>query len=285
MNMARTSVVTGANRGIGLAVARELLMAGSSVVLVVRNREAGEAAARDLGELGDVRVVMGDLSSARTTRTAAERILSASPRIDVLVHNAGIWPSRLERNEDGLERAFAVNHLAPFVLNTLLGPALARGSRVVQVSAGLYAAGRVDLERTPTGDDFHAVRTYATTKLCNLLLLSSFAERFRSAGVTINALHPGVIRTGLGDRDGFVGFILKGVKRSWKTPRAGALPVVRLALAPELDGITGRFFDREREVPLREVACDRAIAGRLWELSLRLGGLDDRSDLARRAIS
>jgi NAD(P)-dependent dehydrogenase (short-subunit alcohol dehydrogenase family) len=285
MNVARTAVVTGANRGIGLAVARELLAAGGSVVLVVRSREAGEAAARELGALGDVRAVVGDLSSVRTTRAAAERITSACSRIDVLVHNAGIWPSRLERNEDGLERAFAVNHLAPFVLNMLLGPSLSYGSRVVQVSAGLYAAGRVDLERTPTGDDFHAVRTYATTKLCNLLLLPMFAERFRSTGVTINALHPGVIRTGLGDREGFLGVVLKGVKRLWKTPRAGALPVVRLALAPELAKTSGRFFDREREVPLREVACDREKAERLWELSLRLGGVDDRSDLARRAVS
>ncbi|MBX3209997.1 MAG: SDR family NAD(P)-dependent oxidoreductase [Labilithrix sp.] len=263
----RTAVVTGANRGIGLAVSQELASRGLTVFLVARDAEAGLRAARDLSAFGDVQLVPGDLSSPTTTRIAARRIAEACPKIDVLVHNAGVWPSRLERDDRGIERAFAVNHLAPFLLNHLLEDALGgdAGARIVQVSAGLYVKGRVDVERTARGDDFHAIRTYATTKLCNLLLLERFARRLERRGVTINAVHPGVIRTSLGDRPGALGLVLRGVKRLWKAPDAGARPVVRLALDPALAGVTGRYFDVEDETPLAPIARDEALAARLWE--------------------
>ena len=266
-------VVTGANRGIGFAVARDLAAKGCRVLLVARDAEGGRRAERELSSVGDVKLVPGDLSTPQTTRTAARRILETCPRIDVLIHNAGVWPSRLERDDSGIERAFAVNHLAPFLLNHLLQPALAQGSRVVQVSAGLYVKGKVDPERTPTGDDFHAINTYATTKLCNLLLLERFARRFEARGVTINAVHPGVIRTGLGDRSGFLGLLLRGVKQLWKLPEDGARPVTRLALDPELSNVTGGYFHLDREMPLAEVARDPALAAQLWEQAEALCGL------------
>jgi len=267
-------VVTGANRGIGLAVARDLARRGSRVILVARDTEGGLRAERELATFGDVRLVPGDLSTPKSTRVAARRILEACPRIDVLVHNAGVWPAGLERDANGIERAFAVNHLAPFVLNRLLERALPWGGRVVQVTAGLYVKGKVDLERTPRGDDFHPVRTYASTKLCNLLLLERYAQRFRERGVTINAVHPGVIRTGLGDRDGVLGLLLRAVKQLWKTPEEGARPVVRLALEPALSNVTGRYFHVDAEMPLTDVARDQALAGRLWDQAEALCGLD-----------
>ncbi|HEY8431504.1 MAG TPA: SDR family NAD(P)-dependent oxidoreductase [Sandaracinaceae bacterium] len=273
METARTVVVTGANRGIGFAVARQVAEQGHRVVMLVRDRESGLEARRRLSAYGDVQLVLGDLSDPARTRTAAEALLDACPRIDVLVHNAGVWPSRLERGEGGVERAFAVNHLAPFLLDHLLAPVVPRGGRVVQVSAGLYVKGRVDLERTPRGDDFHPLRTYATTKLCNLLLLERFAEWFAERGVTINAVHPGVIRTGLGDREGLFGLVLRGVKRLWKDPEEGAVPVVRLALDPALEGVTGRYFHLSIETPLAPVARDEALARALWDQAERLCGL------------
>ncbi len=256
----RTAVVTGASRGIGLAVAQELEAKGWRVVSVARGRApTGEA-------------VIGDLSAVRTVRETAARILDACPAIDVLVHNAGLWPAEVVTTEDGFEQAFAVNHLAPFMLNHLLEGRLAEsGARVVQVSAGLAIKGRVDLARTKTGADFHAVRTYATTKLMNLMLVPLFAERWAARGVTIDAVHPGVIRTGLGDRGGASGILLRAVKRTWKPPIEGARPVVRLALdAPRG---SGRWFDVDREVPLPEVARDRTLAERVWQQAAELTGV------------
>ncbi|GAA2895952.1 SDR family oxidoreductase [Streptosporangium fragile] len=272
-----TAVVTGGGRGIGYAVAAELLRNRCDVVLVARDRERGEAAQRSLAASAgaSARLVVGDLSGVRTVRATAEALREACPRIDVLVHNAGLWPSRRTLNEDGLEQAFVTNHLAPFLLNHELEPVLvASAARVVQVGAGLYVKGKADPERTPAGLDFHPVRTYADTKLCNLLLVPLFAGRWRDTGVTINAVHPGVIRTGLGDRGGPLGYLLKVVKLLWKSPEAGARPVVRLALAEEVAGLTGRYFELEQERPPAPVATDTALAERLWDQALELTGLN-----------
>lgn len=269
----RTVVVTGANRGIGFAVAKRLVQEGCRVVMLARDRSSGERAERELASQGDVRLVIGDLSSPRTTRIAASRLLESCPRFDVLVHNAGLWPHRCERDENGIERAFAVNHLAPFLLNHLLRHALPRGGRIVHVSAGLYVKGKVDLERTPYGHDFHAIRTYATTKLFNLLVLERFSRELAVQGVTINAVHPGVIRTGLGDRTGLLGLVLRGVKHLWKEADEGARPIVRLALDPASANVTGKYFHLDAETPLADVARDRTLADRVWDQAATLSGI------------
>ena len=248
----RTVVVTGGNRGIGYAVCESLRDKGFRVVAVTRND----------GAPAGVEVVRGDLSSRRTVAATADALRAACPVIDVLVHNAGVWPTRLVRNEDGIEESFAVNHLAPFQLNLALEGRL---RRVVQVSAGLYVKGRVDLGRTPYGADFHRMRTYCDTKRANLMLVPLFARRWQDAGVTIDAVHPGVIRTRLGDPGGALGLVLRAVKRTWATPAAGAAPVVRLV---EETG-TGRYLDVAEEKP---VDLDPVLAEELWAQAEELTG-------------
>ncbi|MFA1548246.1 SDR family NAD(P)-dependent oxidoreductase [Actinomadura chokoriensis] len=242
-------VVTGGNRGVGRAVAAEAVRRGHRVVIVARRPDAGAAAAREIG----AELVVGDLSSTRTVRELA----GALPEVDVLVHNAGLWPDRRVLNEDGFEQAFFTNHLAPFLLNRMLEERL---RRVVQVSAGLYVTGNVDPDRTPTGKDFHAVNTYANTKLANLLMVPLFAERWKDAGVTIDAVHPGVLRTDLGARRGVLGALLKTVKWTLKPPGKSGPPVADLITA---DG-TGRYFHVRKETPLRAKALDAPLAERLW---------------------
>ncbi|HEX6245356.1 MAG TPA: SDR family NAD(P)-dependent oxidoreductase [Polyangiales bacterium] len=273
--MRKTCVVTGANRGIGFAVARQLASAGHDVVLVCRDAVDG-ARARDtlVAAGGSARMVHGSLASLRAIRDTARAIEGACPRLHVLIHNAGIWPSQRSLNEDGLEQAFVVNHLAPFLLNRLLEPRLAeQRARVVQVSAGLYVKGAVDLARTPRGDDFSAFKTYANAKLCNLLTLDHFAARWQPLGISVNALHPGVIRTGLGDRGDALGLLLRLVKRLWKTPEEGARPVVRLAVDPALEGVSGRYYELEQERPLQGHARDARLARVVCEQAEQLCGL------------
>ncbi|MCK2216964.1 SDR family NAD(P)-dependent oxidoreductase [Actinomadura sp. ATCC 31491] len=253
--MTSLAVVTGGNRGIGRAVCARLAADGYKVLLVSRDAERGRRAAAEIA--GDVECVPGDLTTMASVRRLAEELRGRSPRLDVLVHNAGLWPSRRVLTGDGVEESFAVNHLAPFLLNHLLADRL---GRVVQVTAGLYVKGRAEPGRTCVGADFSAMRTYADTKLCNLLTVPLFAERWREAGITIDAVHPGVIRTGLGDRGGPLGWLLKAVKRSWGTPEEGAAPVAALARGTG----SGRYFDQDREVPLQGPAVDRELAGRVW---------------------
>lgn len=258
--MAKTVVITGAGRGIGLATARELAAEGHRVVLVARRREQGEAAREGIG--GGAALVVGDLGTRAGVTRLAEELRERFPETDALVHNAGIWPAKKAIGEDGFEQAFFTNHLAPFLLNHLLEDVLrANSARVVQVTAGLYPKGKVDPERTPRGLDFHPIRTYADTKLANLMTVPLFARRWEDTGVTITAVHPGVIRTGLGDRPGPLGLLLKLVKRSWAAPEAGARPVARLVTEPE----PALYHEEDRRAELLPPATDTALARRVWD--------------------
>ncbi len=255
-------IITGGNRGIGLATAELLAAEGIEIALVARRRERGEEALARLG--GRAELVVGDLSDRAGTTALADELKERFPDVRALVHNAGIWPHRRVLNADGFEQAYFTNHLAPFLLGHLLEERLKESAAtVVQVSAGLYVKGKVDPERTPTGADFHAIRTYADTKLANLMMVPLFAERWKDAGVTVNALHPGVIRTGLGDRRGPLGLLLKAVKRTWQPPEEGGRPVARLVTAPP--GTSGAYFDVDKETPLERPALDAALARRLWD--------------------
>ncbi|WP_208297986.1 SDR family NAD(P)-dependent oxidoreductase [Actinophytocola oryzae] len=244
--------MTGGNRGIGYAVCESLTREDFHVIAVVRDPTAPVPPR--------VERLRGDLSSRRTVAQLAEAL--AGTTIDVLIHNAGIWPTRLRRNEDGIEESFAVNHLAPFQLNLALEPRL---RRVVQVSAGLYVKGDVDPGKTPWGKDFHRLRTYCHTKQANLLMVKEFAQRWQE--VTIDAIHPGVIRTNLGDPGGALGLVLRALKKTWSPVAEAAPPIVDLATA---EG-TGRYFNVTAEEPLPE---NPELSSRLWEQARKLTGAD-----------
>lgn len=257
----RRVLITGGTGGLGRALAGEVVARGDAAVIVARDPAAGEGLVRALQARGPGRaaLVVGDLGDLAGVRALAAA-LADGPAIDVLVHNAAIWPSRRELTGDGVERAFQVNHLAPFLLNALLEERLrAARARVIQVSAGLYPLGRVDLERTPAGADFSSLRTYATTKLCNLLCTRLWAARWADRAA-IDAIHPGALRSGLGDRRGLAGWLLRQVKRRWAAPEDGARAVLRLVD----DRGHGRYFDGDHEVGFAAAACEGRQARALW---------------------
>ena len=267
--MERCLLVTGATRGIGRAIVEALLREApdARVVMVARDRERAERVCAELAASVGRRpaLVVGDLGSLAGARALVDAIAEA--RIDVLVHNAGIWPTRRELGPEGYERAFVTNHLGPFVLTAGLVDRMPRGGRIVQVSAGLYPLGRLDardLERTARGHDFGRIRTYASTKLANLLATRGWAERLAAAGIDVNAVHPGVIRTDLGASRGPLGWLLAGAKLFWKTPAHGARGPVRLALDATLAGTRDQFFNELAPEPWRAPATDRALAEAVW---------------------
>ena len=273
-----TVLVTGGTGGIGLATAEALAGLGARVGIVGRDPARGEAAAEGLRVAGGVvDVFTADLSAQREVRRLAGEVLAAYPRLDVLLHNAGGYWATRHTTEDGLERTFAVNHLAPFLLTHLLLERL-RGSapaRVVTVSSGAHAVGRIDLDDLQGQRSYSGQRAYNQSKLANLLFTFELARRLEGSGVTANVLHPGVVRTNFGREDakGWMRLLLPVVRPMLKSPQQGAETSVYLASSPEVEGVTGRYFVNRRSRESSTASRDTALAARLWERSAELTGV------------
>ncbi|MFK8009126.1 MAG: SDR family NAD(P)-dependent oxidoreductase [Saprospiraceae bacterium] len=244
-------VVTGGNRGIGKAIAQKLLEESQEVVIVCRNEEVGKSVVEELkSKTGNSKISMiqGDLSSIQKCKTLIEKIKIEHPDINILINNAGIWMSEMQLNEDKLEMSFMVNYLAPYLLCDGLFPILKNNqpARIVNVNAGLYVKGKLDVEKTPYGLDFGSIKTYMNTKFCNVMSTIDFSKRIEGSGVTINVVHPGVIKTGLGDSPKFLSKVVKFFKRFWKSPEYGAGAPTWLALSEELDGVNGNYYNEKK---------------------------------------
>lgn len=245
-------LVTGGNRGIGKAICELLLKKGHRVVFTCRSKGAGEATVKELQhdtKNHKVKCIVGDLSTIQSTMMLAKSIEETFPTMNVLIHNAGVWPTEKQINEDGLESSFAVNYMAPYLLTQELGPMLERNgpnSRIVFVSGKIYIVGQADLAQTPWGKDFNRFKTYANTKQCGVILFLNTVRRFQNSKVRVNAVHPGVIRTGLGEsasNGSCLNCVLRMVKRFWKDPSDGAVGPVWLAQDDEASHVHGNYYD------------------------------------------
>ncbi len=275
----RVCVVTGANRGIGRATADGLAELGATLVLVCRRLEDGEAASREIAAGHAVPpplVVATDLSSQRSIRDAAEAIRAAHPRIHVLLNNAGVIPKQREATDDGLERQFAVNHLAYFLLTSLLLDRLVDSApaRVVNVSSGAHQGGRLDFTDLQSERRYDPVRVYGRTKLANILFTYELARRLLGTGVTANCLHPGVVATKLLADYMNVPLVGGAIARTFGgSTEKGSETSLFLAASPEVEGVTGRYFVGQRETRSSPASYDEALQRQLWEESARLTAL------------
>lgn len=270
-------VVTGANSGIGKAMATELARRGARVVMVCRNPDKGEAARRAIVEASGndaVELERADLSSLAEVRDVAVR-LARRERIDVLMNNAGLYLPERQRSPEGHEMMLAVNHLAPFLLTHLLLDSLkaARGRVVTTSSVG---------HRFTTGslDDLHAERRYVpivhygVTKLANILFTRELARRHGDDGITAHCFHPGAVRTGFAqDEPGlFQSFVRLG-RAFLRSPEKGGETGVYLASDPAVTRTNGRYFVDKRPRRPSRAARDRRRAARLWDQSRELVGI------------
>ena len=276
--MERAIVVTGANAGIGRAVTRRLTDEGHSVVLVCRRAGAGEEVLAEVAARGGGKaaLVVADLATAMGRAAAIEGIQRAASSLAALVHNAGLWPTRLERTDEGFEKSYAVNHLAPFALTAGLWPLLRQSapSRLVVVSAGLYVLGRPQFEVVEKGTKFSALRTYADTKLCGALFARELALRAKNSGIDVHAVHPGVVNTTLGEGGGFGAWIKSRVKRSWATPESGADAPCWLATALTLPAPSGTFWNERQPIAWHKIAENDALRADLWARTERALGCE-----------
>jgi NAD(P)-dependent dehydrogenase (short-subunit alcohol dehydrogenase family) len=261
-------IVTGASRGIGRALALACPTGSyKTLVLVARDVERLERLQRELAERGQRAEVVGaDLTSLAAARIAGERIAQLVGDGATLVHGAGIWPARRERTPDGLEPAFVINCLAPLALQA---PLVNRLARVLVLGAGLMIKGQFHRDKTPTGADFSGFRTYATTKLAGALAMRDAAAAHPALDVAV--IHPGVVNTDLGARDGLIGWMLRRAKRTWETPEVCAARLVRMLARPRWSPPgDARWFVEGLEHPWPDVAEVAATRAAVREVTARL---------------
>ncbi|MDN5914228.1 MAG: SDR family NAD(P)-dependent oxidoreductase [Pseudonocardia sp.] len=286
----RRAVVTGAASGIGYETARALAGAGAEVTLAVRDVDAGERARAEIAEVTDNPMVrVGELDLADPSSVARFVRLWDGP-LHMLVNNAGVMATPETRTAAGWELQFATNHLGHFELATGLHWALTAvdGARIVSVSSSAHLRAGVDL------DDPHFLSrrydrsvAYARSKSANVLFAVEAARRWADDGISVNALTPGAIRTGLQRHISDADLARLRVRAGagaphgtpqWKTPEQGAATSVLLAASPLVSGVTGRYFEDVNEAAPAEPGLHRGVAAhavdpdtaaRLWELSER----------------
>jgi len=252
---------------------------GARLVLVARDRRRGEETLKQLAVCGtDVmhRVHYGDLSRLAEMKQVGAEIAAAEPKIDVLINNAGAMFGRRQVTEDGLERTFATNHMAYFVLTHLLRDRLvaAAPARVVCTASGAHKGEVLDFSDLQMAKGYHVRTAYGRSKLANILFTRELARRLAGTGVTANCLHPGFVRTGFGQREGgWFALVMRLAMRFGGAPEPGADTIVYLASSPEVANVSGGYFRDCRPIDPSSEAKDDEVAGRLWTESARIAGI------------
>jgi len=293
---AKVCLITGATAGIGLVTARELARLGATVVMVGRSRERGEAAVLAVRRETDhdsVEFLRADLSSQAEIRRLASEFLERHERLHVLVNNAGALFALRRESVDGLEMTFALNHMAYYLLTTLLLDTLKASApaRIINVSSHSHESIKAFAFDDPQARSRRygqselasgaytffmpwahpAYVQYAHSKLANLLFTYELAQRLAGTGVTVNALHPGFVATNFTAGNGSYGWFM----RLWSrllglTPERGAETAIYLATSPEVEGVTGKYFVKQKPIESSPASRDSEAMRRLWRLSEEL---------------
>jgi retinol dehydrogenase-14 len=274
----KTVLVTGGTGGIGQAAAIGLASMGARVGITGRDRVRAEAAAAAIAqESGNpaVDVFIADMSSQAEVRRLADEVLATYPRLDVLLNNVGGFWAHRHVTIDGLEHTFALNHLAPFLLTDLLLDRLKASApaRVVTVSSGAQAMGAIDFDDLMGEQQYSGSRAYNQSKLANVMFTYELAKRLDGTGVTATALHPGMTSTAFSAEDPALGWLVRILRPFMRSPKRGADTAVYLASAPEVEGVTGRYFADRKVRKSHASSYDPATVARLWQVSTDLVGI------------
>ncbi len=267
----KVCLVTGATDGVGKVTARELARMGATVIGVGRNAEKSaraQAEIRAAARHDDVHFLLADLAVQAEVRRLAGEVLARWPRLDVLVNNAGALFTSYQETPDGIERTFALNHLAYFLLTVLLLDRLKASApaRIVNVASDAHGGGAMDFDDLNNRAHYSGWNAYNDSKLANILFTYELARRLEGSGVTANAVHPGFVHTNFAAAAGLN-------MRGPLTPDEGADTQIWLASAPELDGVSGKYFVSRRELRSSEASYSVEDARRLWAVSAALTGI------------
>lgn len=275
----KTCIITGANSGIGKATALGLAKMGTRLVMVCRDHERGEEAQEEIiaeSGNGDVELMIGDMSSQDSVRKLAREFQKTHQELELLINNAGVYLTKRVTTTEGLEATLATNLLGPFLLtNLLLGVLKASApSRIVNVSSDAHKGVRMNFDDLQSEKKFSSWQAYGQSKLGMILFTRELSKRLFGTGVTVNSVHPGVVRTHFAKNNGglvALGFRIIGV--FFISPSTSAKRVLYVATSPDLNNVSGKYFSKMREEKSSRESYDNVVAERLWQISEQLTGL------------
>jgi NAD(P)-dependent dehydrogenase (short-subunit alcohol dehydrogenase family) len=267
-------LVTGATNGIGKATALALAQMGATVVIVGRNPAKGAAVVDEIKHISGndaVEALIADLSIMAEVRQVADQFKAKYQKLHVLVNNAGGAFFKRQVTSEGFEKTFALNHLNPFLLTNLLLNTLKASApaRIVNVASDAHKGAQLDFDDLQSKQGRFSLTAYGRSKLATVVFSYELARRLSGTGVTCNVLHPGLVRTGFASNLGVVpsaviGFFMRFVGL---TPEQGAQTSVYLASSPDVENVTGKYWEKRKVVRSGRAAYDKAIWTRLWDVS------------------
>ena len=276
----KVCLVTGGNSGIGKATALGLAKLNATVVIVSRDKDKGEAAALEIRMQSgkkDVDSMVADLSSQDSVRELAHDFKSRYKRLDVLVNNAGVFLPKRIQTVDGLEATFATNHLGHFLLTNLLLDLLKKSapSRIINLTSSAHRGTEMNFDDLQGEKKYSGYFAYSQSKLANVLFTYQLAKLLQGTGVTVNCLHPGVVRTGFGkDQVGLMSVMVRISSPFMMSPEKAARAAIYLATSSTLEGVSGKHFSKGREEKSSDESYDASSAERLWNVSAELTKLN-----------
>lgn len=272
-------MVTGANSGIGKATAIGLAKLGASLVLVCRDQTRAEKAIAEIKEktgIESIDLILADLSSQKGIHDLVSEFKKRYDKLHVLINNAGVNLSKRILTEDGIENTFAVNYLAHFMLCNLLFDTLKNSApaRIINVTSSIQAKS-IDFDDLNREEHYGQIKAYAQSKLAVILFTYEFARRTNGTGVSVNCLHPGYVKTNMiRNFRPFVKYFYHLIGLFMRTPKRGAKTSVYLASTPDIDGATGKYFKKRKEAKSVKISYDETVAKQLWNVSVKLTGVD-----------
>jgi NAD(P)-dependent dehydrogenase (short-subunit alcohol dehydrogenase family) len=271
-------IVTGANSGIGKAVAKELARMGGRVTMVCRDQIKGNVAKKEIEDASgskSVDLMLADLSSLQSVRTLASKYKENHDKLHILVNNAGLILGKRTLTVDGFETTYVVDYLSHFLLTSLLLDTLKASapSRVVNITSDAHYNGRIDFEDLQGEKKYGAMKSYCQAKLAQVLFTYELAERLKGSGVSVNCVHPGSVRTHWGDNAGALGIGIRLARPFLLSPERGAETPVYVATSPSLEGVTGKFFSKKTETRSSDESYDKDLSRKLWDISIKQTGL------------
>jgi NAD(P)-dependent dehydrogenase (short-subunit alcohol dehydrogenase family) len=280
----RLVVISGATSGIGYHTAKKFASHGASLLCINRNEKKSAVLKKEIEkEFGvSCEYIIADLSKLNDIRRCAEKLQKIDNPIDVLVHNAGLYLTKRELTEEGFDKIFVIQHLASFMINILLGEKLKSQERariiLVNSEGHRFAAWGLRLDDLNWEKRrYSGLKSYGSAKLAQLQSMLLFEAYFRDSGVTINAMHPGAVRSETGQENGAS---YRWVKRNLydkilRPTEIASESIYYLAVSGEMEGVSGKFFNLTTEEEPAPPALDRDAAYEIWAKSLEMTGLQD----------